>query len=120
MTMHARETRIRDMIEALADFTASPGKGTTRLTYSAQHRAALDYLVGRMQAAGLSTRIDSVGNLIGRLEGSEPSLPPVLVGSHIDSVPNGGAFDGPAGVVAGIETAFCLQEQGHHPGARSR
>lgn len=115
MTMHARETRIRDMIEALADFTASPGKGTTRLTYSAQHRAALDYLVGRMQAAGLSTRIDSVGNLIGRLEGSEPSLPPVLVGSHIDSVPNGGAFDGPAGVVAGIETAFCLQEQGHHP-----
>ncbi|WP_353476340.1 Zn-dependent hydrolase (plasmid) [Salipiger sp. H15] len=115
MTRHVSEERIRGMIEALAEFTASPGRGTTRLTYSPQHRAALDYLAGRMQEAGLATRIDSVGNLVGRLEGSDASLAPVLVGSHIDSVPNGGAFDGPAGVVAAIETAFCLQQFGVTP-----
>lgn len=115
MAMHASEERIRQMIETLAGFTASPGRGTTRLTYSAQHRQALDYLAAQMQEAGLTTRIDSVGNLIGRLEGSAPSLPPVLVGSHIDSVPNGGAFDGPAGVVAAIETAFCLRAQSTRP-----
>lgn len=115
MAQHVSEGRIREMIEAVAAFTATPGRGTTRLTYSAQHRAALDYLAGRMQEAGLSTRIDSVGNLIGRLEGGDPSLAPVLVGSHIDSVPNGGAFDGPAGVVAAIETAFCMQQLGVTP-----
>lgn len=115
MTMHARETRIRDMIEALADFTASPGKGTTRLTYSAQHRAALDYLVGRMQAAGVEHADRQRWQSHRAPRGQRAVAAAVLVGSHIDSVPNGGAFDGPAGVVAGIETAFCLQEQGHHP-----
>ncbi|WP_282603165.1 Zn-dependent hydrolase [Paracoccus sp. PARArs4] len=115
MTLHANETRIRQMIETLATFTATPGRGTTRLTYSQQHRDALDYLRGRMEDAGLATRIDAVGNLFGRLEGTEPSLPPVLIGSHIDSVPNGGAFDGPAGVVAAIETAFCLQDLNERP-----
>ncbi|MBU2957937.1 Zn-dependent hydrolase [Paracoccus sp. 1_MG-2023] len=115
MTFHVNEKRVQAMIEDIAAFTASPGKGTTRLTYSPQHRDALDYLQGRMQEAGLATRIDAVGNLFGRLEGSDPSLAPVLVGSHIDSVPNGGAFDGPAGVVAGIETAFCLRDQGIRP-----
>lgn len=120
MTMHARETRIRDMIEALADFTASPGKGTTRLTYSAQHRAALDYLVGRMQAAGLSTRIDSVGNLIGRLEGSEPSLPP----SSSDPISTafrtaGPSTDPPESSPASKPRSAC-RSKATIPGARSR
>tara|TARA_R110001583_G_scaffold192319_1_gene358665 strand:- start:10655 stop:11749 length:1095 start_codon:yes stop_codon:yes gene_type:complete len=68
-----------------------------------------------MKEAGLQTREDAVGNLFGRIEGKNPALPPVLVGSHFDSVPNGGNFDGPAGVVAGLETAFVFQELGLEP-----
>ena len=112
---HVNECRIQDMIEHIAQFTSTPGKGTTRLTYSAEHGDVRDYLQMKMKEAGLQTREDAVGNLFGRIEGKKPDLPPVLVGSHFDSVPNGGNFDGPAGVVAGLETAFVFQELGLKP-----
>nr|WP_295708288.1 Zn-dependent hydrolase [uncultured Halomonas sp.] len=112
---HVNECRIQDMIEHIAQFTSTPGKGTTRLTYSAEHGDVRDYLQTKMKEAGLQTREDAVGNLFGRIEGKNPDLPPVLVGSHFDSVPNGGNFDGPAGVVAGLETAFIFQELGLKP-----
>jgi allantoate deiminase len=112
---HVNEPRIKDMIESIARFTSTPGNGTTRLTYSAEHRSVRDYLLAKMKEAGLQTREDAVGNLFGRIEGNNPDLPPVLVGSHFDSVPNGGAFDGPAGVIAGLETAFVFQELGLKP-----
>tara|TARA_R100001039_G_scaffold28127_1_gene19517 strand:+ start:2118 stop:3359 length:1242 start_codon:yes stop_codon:yes gene_type:complete len=112
---HVNETRIQEMIEGIAQFTSTPGKGTTRLTYSEEHRGVRDYLLTKMKEAGLQTREDAVGNLFGRIEGQNPDLPPVLVGSHFDSVPNGGAFDGPAGVVTGLETAFVFQELGLKP-----
>lgn len=112
---HINESRVQDMIECIAQFTSTPGKGTTRLTYSAEHRDVRDYLLSKMKEAGLKTREDAVGNIFGRIEGKKPDLPPVLVGSHFDSVPNGGSFDGPAGVVAGLETAFVFQELGIKP-----
>ncbi|MGP9566863.1 Zn-dependent hydrolase [Halomonas sp. AOP5-B2-8] len=112
---HINESRVQDMIECIAQFTSIPGKGTTRLTYSAEHRDVRDYLLSKMKEAGLKTREDAVGNIFGRIEGKKPDLPPVLVGSHFDSVPNGGSFDGPAGVVAGLETAFVFQELGIKP-----
>ncbi len=115
MTRFADPQRIRALIEGLDAFTATPGKGTTRLTYSPQFRAASDYLRARMESAGLAVREDAIGNLIGRLEGGDPGLAPLLIGSHFDSVPNGGKFDGPAGVIAGIETAFLFREQGLTP-----
>ncbi|UMA67097.1 Zn-dependent hydrolase (plasmid) [Roseivivax marinus] len=113
--LNVNEARIRAMIEGLAQFTATPGAGTTRLTYSEEHRGARAFLLEQMEKAGLVTREDAVGNLFGRIEGQRPDLAPVLVGSHFDSVPNGGAFDGPAGVVAGIETAFVFQDLGLRP-----
>ncbi|RMC30565.1 Zn-dependent hydrolase [Paracoccus alkanivorans] len=115
MTKFARTERIQGLIEGLDRFTASPGNGTTRLTYSPEFRLARDYLREQMEKAGLTVREDAVGNLFGRLEGRNPSLAPILVGSHFDSVPNGGKFDGPAGVIAGIETAFLFQEHGLVP-----
>ncbi|MGO2580240.1 MAG: hypothetical protein ACTH7Y_06290, partial [Halomonas sp.] len=87
---HINESRVQDMIECIAQFTSTPGKGTTRLTYSAEHRDVRDYLLSKMKEAGLKTREDAVGNIFGRIEGKKPDLPPVLVGSHFDSVPNGG------------------------------
>ncbi|WP_330450495.1 M20/M25/M40 family metallo-hydrolase [Paracoccus marcusii] len=72
-------------------------------------------MAGQMVEAGLKVREDAVGNVFGRLEGRRPDLAPILVGSHLDSVPNGGRFDGPAGVVAGIETAFLFRDLGLQP-----
>ncbi|WP_245999265.1 hypothetical protein [Paracoccus methylarcula] len=97
MTRIARTERIQDLIEGLDRFTATPGNGTTRLTYSPEFRQARDYLCDQMVKAGLIVREDAVGNIFGRLEGRNPGLAPIIVGSHFDSVPNGGKFDGPAG-----------------------
>lgn len=104
--------RIERHIEALAQFTATPGQGTTRLSYSPQDKQARAYIKGVMQSAGLDVREDAIGNIYGRLAGSHFDLPTVLIGSHFDSVPHGGAFDGPAGVVMGLEiaTRFKLQQ----------
>lgn len=115
MTRFSDPQRIQRQIEGLDRFTATPGKGTTRLTYSPEFRRAGDFLRAQMQAAGLTVREDAIGNVIGRLEGSNPDLAPVMLGSHFDSVPNGGKFDGQAGVVAGIEIAFLFRDRGLTP-----
>jgi allantoate deiminase len=115
MTKFANSGRIQSMIEGLDQFTATPGAGTTRFTFSPEFRQASDYLRAKMQEAGLVVREDAVGNLFGRLEGSNTHLEPILVGSHFDSVPNGGKFDGPAGVIAGIEAAFLFQDHAITP-----
>jgi allantoate deiminase len=65
-----------------------------------------------MEEADLAVREDAVGNLFGRREGNDPDAPAVLVGSHVDSVYNGGDFDGPLGVLAGIEVVQAMEEEG--------
>ncbi len=115
MTGYANARRIEAMIEGLDLCNATPGQGTTRLTYSPEYRAAADFTIARMREAGLSVHEDAVGNIFGRIEGRQPDLAPILVGSHLDSVPHGGRFDGPAGVVAAIETAFLFRELGLRP-----
>jgi allantoate deiminase/N-carbamoyl-L-amino-acid hydrolase len=65
-----------------------------------------------MKFAGMTTRIDNFGNLIGRLEGTNPDLPVLMVGSHLDSQPYGGRYDGVAGVLCAIEAAITMQEKG--------
>lgn len=115
MTGFADVVRVESLIEGIDRFNATPGQGTTRLTYSPEYAAARDFVVEQMLQAGLAVRQDAVGNIFGRLEGTSPELPPILVGSHLDSVPNGGRFDGPAGVVAGLETAFLFRDLGLAP-----
>ncbi len=115
MTQFSDPQRLERLIDGLDQFNATPDKGTTRLTYSPEFRQASDYLRGQMEAAGLTVREDMVGNLIGRLDGNNPDLAPVMVGSHFDSVPNGGKFDGQAGVIAGIEIAHLFKERGLAP-----
>jgi len=71
-----------------------------------------------MRDAGLAVMIDPAGNLVGLLEGSDPSRKPLLIGSHIDSVPEGGSYDGDVGSLSAIEVAKILNESGiklHHP-----
>lgn len=107
--------RILQDINALAAFNATPNNGVTRFTYTPQHKAAQQWLVQRMQQAGLTVQIDPVGVVVGRLSGKDPSLAAVATGSHYDTVGHGGRYDGIAGVVAGLEVARALQEEGFVP-----
>ena len=92
--------------------------GVTRLSFSEEERAAKDLVASYMEAAGLSVYEDAIGNLFGRREGRDPDAPAVLVGSHVDSVYNGGDFDGPLGVLAGVEVLQAMSKGGietEHP-----
>jgi len=109
--LRANKQRIQEQIESIGHYTATPGEGTTRLSYSAEDTLARAYIKQQMMRYGLTVREDAVGNIYGRLEGTLLGAPAVIVGSHFDSVPNGGSFDGPAGVVTGLEVAALFQEQ---------
>lgn len=89
----------------MASETKWSDAGRTVLTGSEADRQARDFLCERLRDAGLTPRIDEVGNVVGRWtpESSDPDAPVVATGSHLDSVPEGGIFDGPLGVYAGRE-----------------
>lgn len=83
--------------------------GINRTAYSPVYREACEWLMDRMEDAGLSPRIDAAGNVIGRLGAADG--PAVVCGSHIDTVPNGGKYDGALGVLAGLEAARCIKTE---------
>ena len=110
--------RLWRRISDLGEIGKQEGGGVTRLSFTDEERAAKDEVASYMEEAGLSVYEDAAGNLFGRREGRNPDSPTVLVGSHVDSVYNGGNFDGPLGVLAGIEVLQTMQEQGietEHP-----
>jgi N-carbamoyl-L-amino-acid hydrolase len=101
--------RIAEVIDGLAGLT-EPGRPYTRRAFTAAFPAGREYLAERFRAAGLETRIDAAGNLIGRRPGRRPGLGTIMLGSHSDTVPDGGRFDGIAGVAAALEVARALGE----------
>src|SRR5438105_2665354 len=105
-----RADRIGEDIADLAAIT-EPDHPWTRRSFTPMFLKGRDYLVRRFQAAGLETRIDAAGNLIGRRAGRKPGLRTIMVGSHSDTVPDGGRFDGIAGVSAALEVARVLRDQ---------
>ncbi len=112
------EARIQQRITELSKFGANPEGGVSRVAFSAADIAGRDYIKGLMQAAGLVVRVDAAGNIIGRRDGGDPKLPPIMTGSHIDSVPGGGNYDGDVGTLGAIEVAQVLRERGirlRHP-----
>lgn len=110
MIIKSNESNLKQWIDELDSFNATPGNGTTRPVYSKEDISARQYVKELMQSNGLSVSEDNVGNLFGVLPGSDPSLAPVWTGSHIDTVTNGGKFDGIAGVFAGIEALRLIRE----------
>ena len=102
--------RAADRLAQLAGLSA-PGPGVTRLPFTEHHRAALDLLRGWMEGAGLQVRLDDAGTLIGRLDGPE-GAPTFLMGSHQDSVREGGAYDGIMGVVLPLLALERLRAEG--------
>src|SRR5713226_2695648 len=102
--------RILEHINALAEFGKNPQGGVSRLAYSEADRQGREYVMGLMHSATLDVSIDAAGNISGRRAGSDKSLKPLLFGSHIDSVPEGGNYDGVVGSLGAIEVAQTLAE----------
>ncbi|MEE3951893.1 Zn-dependent hydrolase [Peribacillus frigoritolerans] len=102
--------RIEKQINDLKEFTSTPGEGTTRLTYSKEDFLTRNYIKNKMLEYGLTVQEDGFGNIFGKLEGTLKDARSVLLGSHFDSVPNGGAYDGPAGVIVALEVAALFSE----------
>lgn len=109
--MGASLERIRRNIETIACFSSS-NHGTGRLTFTSEYWAAVEYVADQLAAIGYERRTTIHGNTRFRARGVDWNLPAVMVGSHLDAVPDGGRFDGVAGVVAGVEIARLLAERG--------
>ena len=102
--------RLKDHIETLSTYGRNAdGHGITRSCWSPVHEQARAWLLSRMKAAGLQTRVDAAGNTFGMLPGEGAA---VLTGSHIDTVPEGGPLDGALGVLAGLECLQTVKEVG--------
>lgn len=103
---------IERLLADLDAFSAIGGDGrggVTRLAFTEADQSARRLFQDKLTAAGLAVRVDAVGNVFGRRVGRDNALPPVLLGSHLDSVPSGGRFDGPLGVLAALEVVRMLE-----------
>ncbi|RKN62779.1 M20 family metallo-hydrolase [Paenibacillus ginsengarvi] len=107
--------RIAQRLHELSVIGATADHGSARIAYSPEDRTAKELLKTWMREAGLLVREDEIGNVFGTYTGSQPELPAILSGSHIDTVPNGGHFDGVVGVLAALEVAQSWREQGYLP-----
>ena len=89
-----------------------PDNGLQRLEGTLESKISKEYMIARMKEAGLKVRIDKVGNIFARKEGSKSGKGAVMSGSHLDSVLNGGMFDGPLGVVSALEAVRIMNDEG--------
>lgn len=106
---------VQEGLTHLAGLVDTDLPGWSRVGFSEQDVAGRDWVARQMRQAGLTTRVDAVGNVIGVLEGTNPSAPAIVVGSHSDTVPGGGRFDGIVGVLGAIEVARTLRRAGARP-----
>ncbi|WP_439106202.1 Zn-dependent hydrolase [Congregibacter sp.] len=114
----ASAERMQSRIEALSAFGANPEGGVSRVAFTDADLAGREWLKAELRELGLTVRTDTAGNIIGRREGSQPGFPPIMFGSHIDSVPGGGNYDGQVGVVGALEVISVLNDAGvttRHP-----
>ncbi len=102
--------RLHDDFLHLSEIGATPEGGISRLALSPEDLAARAWFANRIEEAGLEVRDDDAGNLSGVLKSSHPNAKTLLIGSHLDSVPNGGRYDGSIGVLAGLECLRTLRE----------
>lgn len=102
--------RLNQRFVDLARFGKNAEGGMDRVAFSDADIESRPYLKKSMEAAGLEVHVDEAGNIFGRRPGSDSSLPPIVFGSHTDSVPNGGMYDGPVGSLCAIEVAHALNE----------
>ena len=109
-TVRVNGKRIMDHIFALAEFGKNPQGGVSRVAYSDADKQGREYVLGLMRDAKLEVTIDAAGNVVGRRAGTGRGLKPLLIGSHVDTVPEGGNYDGVVGSMGAIEVAQTLAE----------
>jgi N-carbamoyl-L-amino-acid hydrolase len=109
--LHVNGGRLKDLLLGLAEFGKNPEGGVSRLGFSKEEQAARAWLVERMKEAGLEVRVDPAANVHGRRPGGDAALPVILFGSHIDSVPKGGNFDGDVGSMGALEVMRTLKDE---------
>jgi N-carbamoyl-L-amino-acid hydrolase len=117
-TVTVNGQRLNDHLTALSRFGANPRGGVSRLAYSQADIDAREAVASWMRQAALAVRFDAAANIVGHRKGTEPSARPIVFGSHIDSVPDAGNFDGNVGSMAAIEVAQTLADRGlvtRHP-----
>src|SRR6266849_6206516 len=107
---HVQQERLWQTLQKLSEFGKNPEGGVSRVGFTEADLAGRAYVMGLMREAGLAVRVDPAGNIFGRRDGTE-NLPVLLFGSHIDSVPHGGNFDGDVGSLGAIEVIRALNEQ---------
>ena len=110
--------RLEQRLEELSLIGRNQQGGVDRVAFSEANLKAREHVMSLMRELGLKVRIDEAGNISGRREGSGKNLPPILFGSHLDTVPNGGKYDGALGVLAALECIETLEENGvktRHP-----
>jgi len=108
--MKTKVERIKKDIEELAKFNSSTEGGLTRFSLTREDRMAREYLKDQLCKLDVKIYEDNAGTLFARREGTDPQAPAIMIGSHFDSVKNGGNFDGPAGVVMALEIFRALEE----------
>src|SRR6185437_9578190 len=104
--------RLWDSLMGFAEIGATAKGGVRRLTLTDVDKRGRDRFRAECEALGLAVRVDAIGNMFARRPGRDPSRPPVLFGSHLDSQPSGGKFDGALGVLAGLEVMRSLHDLG--------
>jgi beta-ureidopropionase / N-carbamoyl-L-amino-acid hydrolase len=109
--VRVNDNRLNTHLTELAQFGKTPEGGTNRVAYSDTDLQARDYAMKLMREARLEVSVDVAGNIIGRRAGSEAALKPLMIGSHIDSVPQGGRYDGQVGSMGAIEVAHTLADK---------
>lgn len=115
MSVTINGERLLERLAALAEIGAIEGGGVCRLAFSAADKNGRDQVKRWMLDLGLTVREDTIGNVIGRLEGQDSTLTAVMMGSHIDTVRTGGHLDGTLGVLAGLEVAQACVDAGFKP-----
>lgn len=108
--LRANQQRVENRILALAKYGKNKTGGTSRVAFSAADVEGRNFMIKKMQEAGLEVRIDFAGNIIGRRPGKFNQRKPILFGSHIDTVPDGGNYDGCVGSIGALEIMEILKE----------
>ena len=107
--------RLLSQIDHLATISEAPIPAVTRVLFSESDLWARSWLIEQCEELGLKIRMDAVGNIFARWEGTEPNLPPIATGSHIDAIPNAGRYDGVLGVLGALEAFRVLKQSGFKP-----